>query len=141
MGEFGRVFAGFEPPEPVIIEAPETPTVPVSADVAVFLIDADTDTPIYEIIAGEEFSFDMSTYDNVNLMVATEVAGVESVKLSLDGGAARTESATPFAVFGDDGQGDFFDGIDLAEGLHTISISAYSADGAKGELLLSLIHI
>ena len=120
---------------PVDVEEPETPPVPVSSDVAVFLIDADTDTPIYEIVAGEEFSFDMSSYDNVNLMVATEVAGVESVKLSLDGGYARTESAAPFAVFGDNGRGDFFDGVDLAEGLHTISISAYSADGAKGELL------
>ncbi len=123
--------------EPEVPEEPETPVEEpeTSEELSVFLIDADTDTPIYEIAAGEEFAFDKSAYENVNLMVASSFEGIESVKLSLDGGASRTESAAPFAVFGDDGQGDFFDGVDLAEGAHTLSISAYSADGGRGELL------
>ncbi|MEM9430977.1 MAG: calcium-binding protein [Pseudomonadota bacterium] len=61
------------------------------------------------------------------------VEGVESAVFYLDGTKYRTENVVPYALFGDK-EGNFRAG-DLGNGTHTVTVSYYSEDRGKGELL------
>lgn len=64
---------------------------------------------------------------------ADATAGIESVKLELEGVGSRVESVAPYALFGDRG-GDFA-GEALAPGEYALTLTAYGEDGGKGAAL------
>ena len=104
----------------------------------VYLVDTATDVTLKEVAPDATYRFTQALLDVMGLY--TEVPSghplegqVQRVVLSLDGGAMRTESATPYALFGDR-SGEFFPGSMLA-GAHTLTIKLYSAKSAQGTLL------
>lgn len=118
------------PPSP-----PPVPPSPPAEDVKVnlWIIDADTDKRIEKITMGEDF--DLARLKNGNFSIEAEVTGgpAGSVKLQFDDGQARTESAAPYALFGDVGT-DFW-GETLSEGPHQVKVEVYADKSGKGALL------
>ncbi|MBX2853947.1 MAG: DUF5060 domain-containing protein [Rhodobacteraceae bacterium] len=138
-------------PDPVVDPVPDTPTPgdpgeppigdgPGDLTATVFLMDSTTDQPIAEAL-GDGAVVDWSQYADKPVNVVVEFSGadagqVSSAVLTLDGGAhTQTESAVPFALFGDVGS-DLSDG-QIGLGAHTLSVQAYTGTGGQGALLKS----
>ena len=69
-------------------------------------------------------------------VVAAARPGVESVRMSLDGGEGRVENIAPYALFGDRGSDLRGGGWSASEGaLHRIEAEHFSADGGRGARL------
>jgi|GEM_PF-4706645 len=129
------VSAGFDGTE---VEEEEPPAeVETEEEFTVFLVNAETDEILTQVTNGQELSFEFGELENVNLAVYSESAELESISLLLNGADKRIENVEPYALFGDDAQGDFHDGIQLGSGEHTLSVNGYTDDKARGELLFS----
>ncbi|MEM1396215.1 MAG: cadherin domain-containing protein, partial [Pseudomonadota bacterium] len=104
------------------------------------LVDTDTDTIITQILDGS--IIDATAVEDRNVsVIATQLAGTDpvgSARLTL-GGQSRTENVEPFALFGDDGHGDFFGGTTLETGAQELGVKAFSEDNAEGTTLEDLI--
>jgi len=95
------------------------------------LINAETDLPIagFETITGD-LTLTLSSLPTANINVRANVNDdVESVKFTLDGDS-RTESAAPYALFGDRG-GNYHDGT-FEIGEHLLTATPYPSTGARG---------
>ncbi|MEL6370544.1 MAG: DUF5060 domain-containing protein [Pseudomonadota bacterium] len=57
-----------------------------------------------------------------------------SVRLSYDG-TSRVENVEPYALFGDDTDGDFFGGTDFGAGNHSVEITVYEGKNGNGSVL------
>lgn len=104
------------------------------------LINADTDQPItrFDPIAnGAVLARSALPTTHLNIRVNTNPAIVGSVRLGLDGKANyRTESAAPYALFGDNSSN--YNAGTLANGTHTLTATPYTlanAGGAAGTAL------
>jgi hypothetical protein len=104
-----------------------------------FLVDADTDEKLIELVDGRVV--DPVLIDERNLTIVAEAnasntaaAEIESVRMTFDDGAlTHVESHEPYAMFGDD-DGDLTGGLDLTE-QHSVTFDFYDADGAQGAQL------
>ncbi len=93
----------------------ETDMMPLSDDMVVSLAD----------ISGQPVTIYATTDDD-------EFTG--SVKLSLNGGKAQLEKHDPYALFGDDTNGDFFDGTDFEPGSYNLSYEVFALDDGTQKL-------
>ena len=102
------------------------------------LVNANTDTDIFTLSEG--LTIDAATVQGIplNIRANTNPAIVGSVFLSLTGpvGNSRTESAAPYALFGDTG-GNYTGNL-LSDGNYTMNATAYSGSGLSGTNLGSL---
>lgn len=97
----------------------------------VFLVNADDDSDVSTLSDG--MVINLSTLETTNLNVrATTQNGVGSVGFELTGATVRSqsESAAPYALFGDD-SGDYRPG-QFAAGQHTLVVTPYSEPGLAG---------
>ena len=127
-------------PEPAPEPNPEPvpgPT-PVPGDLTVSLVDTDADTEVAALADGDSLAAALLDGKRLTLAVGAEDLGIEgavgSVRLTFTGGGetvTRTESAEPYALFGDR-NGDFFGGRELAAGDYTLRIEAFSGAGGSG---------
>ena len=96
------------------------------------LIDADDNVVIQSLEQGDVI--DISTLPTMNLSIqAVTTEDVESVRLELTGekAAGRTESADPYALFGDNSGN--YRGMPFPLGEYQISATPYSGNGLKGD--------
>ncbi len=111
------------------------PVPPVPADGAfeLYLINADTDENLGQIVDGV---IDVSELNGAAFSFEARLTGGEtagSVRFVLSTGQARTENAAPYALFGDRGP-DFLGGA-LPQNDFTTTLTAYSGAGASGSVV------
>ena len=87
-------------------------------------------------------TLDISSYGQNWFSIRADVSDgrtARSVRLELTGPvtAARTENDLPFALKGDDGEGDYY-GVKLANGDYRVTATAHTRPNANGEALPSL---
>ncbi|MEO1238506.1 MAG: cadherin-like domain-containing protein, partial [Pseudomonadota bacterium] len=102
------------------------------SDFRLLLVKADSDEVVGEIVNG---LLDPSLLDGEDFNIAVEylAGGEESLRLQLGDGPIQTESAQPYALFGDS-RGDFF-GEPAPTGPFDLTIQAFSQNGGNGTLL------
>jgi len=92
------------------------------------LINADTDTDIRQLSDGNV----ITDTGNLNIRANTVPGTVGSVVFSYDGNPEyRIENVAPYALEGDDPQGDYADWIPTP-GLHSLTATPYTGTGAGG---------
>lgn len=133
-----------EPPVVVVID-PETDLEPDSNNqkpdsqlLDIQLIDSSTDKVLVDLHQGAKLSSDDFSGRKITLSaeaIDSSIANIGSVKLELDGKYVKIENVAPYALFGDNGKGNFFGGAQLADGNHTITLTTYSGKNGKGSVL------
>lgn len=105
-------------PEPVVSE--------------LILVDADTDQDILTLSEGMQININDLPTTNLDIRAITE--NTASVRMELSGALSQgqTENFMPFALFGDDPQGDF-NGGQFVIGDYNISVRPFAASGLGGE--------
>lgn len=97
------------------------------------LVNADTDQVISgysNITASQTISLAGLPTRNLAIRINTD-SGTQSVKITF-AGTTKTESIRPFAVFGDNGRGDYYAWRPAAGATYALSATAYSGAGATG---------
>jgi len=131
-----RVLTVTQDVQVTVTDVDETST----SGIEVFLINAETDQVISEIINGG--TIDLDGLDSENLAIYAEVpngspffGNTGSVRLDFENGqVVRTESGAPYALFGDR-NGDFFGGFDGQDQTYQIDFDIFSGSGGGGTLL------
>jgi len=145
-----------EPEPEVVVEAPVVVVDPVptpepemdlardsspmssgSSLIDISLVDTKTDSTVISLQDGMKLS--SSDINGQKLTISAEAidantADIGSMKLVM-GGYSRIENVEPYALFGDNGKGNFFGGKELSEGTHTATLTAYSGKQGKGSIL------
>jgi hypothetical protein len=130
----------------VVTEPAPTPvseiTAPVSETTApstggatsITLVDAHTEKDVLNVTDGSTLSFSALGTKKLNFRANFDPATVANVKFELTGAASHryTDGAAPFALFGDDGKGNYYYGQILPTGSYTLKATPYSASGAAG---------
>ncbi|KJD34905.1 hypothetical protein PW52_12405 [Tamlana sedimentorum] len=116
----------------------ETFTTTTNAEVYFTLeqIDASTNTVLNTITSGYSAPVEHFTDFNVNAIPSSN-NNVASVSFNLTGGDThnQSENVAPYALYGDDGQGNYTAGKNLTEGDYTLLVTAWSATYASGTKL------
>ncbi len=124
------------PADPV--DPPADPVNPPqdNADFATFyIVDTNTDQIISEVKSGDTIDAALVSGRKISMIaVPDDSSQVESVKMSLNGGAVQTENNAPYALFGDR-DGDYIKGIVLSEGQQTLSLEFFSGNKGSGTKL------
>ncbi|WP_175574454.1 HYR domain-containing protein [Algoriphagus marinus] len=96
------------------------------------LVNSRTNQDLFEIIEGMEIDADLIEGLKLNIRAEADPNSVGSVFLRLTGArnVSRTESAAPYAIFGDV-NGNYFDG-DLVKGNYVMFAVPYSLSGRRG---------
>ena len=110
------------------------PTPPATDDLGLMLsvIDADTDAALSFIKDGDIITIDDMSMA-LNFAATTELDGIGSMKISLDGGPAIIENVAPYAAFGNVGAD--FNGQQLPVGNHSLTFEVFDGPGGNGALL------
>ncbi|MEM6974497.1 MAG: LamG-like jellyroll fold domain-containing protein [Pseudomonadota bacterium] len=133
-------------PIPPVAEdpTPPAPTPPSGGDdegghfskyLAIALYDTESDTLIGEITPGGSFSASELAGRSLAVVAvaAPDAPDFESVRFEHDG-QRQTESIAPYAQFGDR-NGDLRDGTSFDIGSHDMTLTVYSGDFGRGEVL------
>ena len=108
--------------------------VPVGQQVSSFtLVNADTDLDLQPLTNGAVLNLATLPTRNLNIRANTGPTPVGSVRLILSGTVAhtQTESVAPYALFGDNGLGDYSPWVP-AVGSYTLTARPYTGGGATG---------
>jgi len=132
------VEAPVEPAPVVEVAVPDsTPATSASNLLDVFVAYTDTDKTISQI--GSNSSIDSSLTEGRSLTIYATSSGngadIGSVKLIVDGVGSKMENIEPYALFGDNGKGDFFGGKALPEGSYTAELIVFSGRNGTGDVL------
>lgn len=121
--------------EPVVSPTP-TPTEPVTSTssqiTSITLVNAGTEKDLMKLTSGATLSYSALGTKKFNFR-ADLGSSVGSVKFALSGAKSHTyiDNASPFAMFGDDGNGNYYYGnLTLPVGSYTLTATPYS--GTKG---------
>nr|WP_304608466.1 malectin domain-containing carbohydrate-binding protein [Pontibacter anaerobius] len=97
------------------------------------LVNADTDQDIQTLSNGATLDLTSLPTKNLNIRANTNPATVGSVVMELTGAETKavTESAMPYALYGDDNNGGYYGWTPVA-GNYTIKGTPYSASGGTG---------
>ncbi|MDX2302308.1 MAG: hypothetical protein NW226_05880 [Microscillaceae bacterium] len=101
------------------------------------LVNPDTDKALKNILAGENtVDIYQSKLNNFNIWVSGTPQGTKSVEMIMTGTTtfSKTENTAPYALFGDDGKGDFFGKIADRQKFF-FTVRAYSGINRTGALL------
>ncbi|MEM1265875.1 MAG: hypothetical protein AAGI50_07655 [Pseudomonadota bacterium] len=114
--------------------APTPPAPPSDGETfSVYLADAETDTIITELVDGS--TVDISAYAGTDLTIIAEgEAGISSMRFQTSDGFTQVENVVPYALFGDRGGDLFSPSEEDALGNTTVSLTAYSGEGASGSI-------
>ncbi|PVY35206.1 hypothetical protein C8E01_1372, partial [Pontibacter virosus] len=113
--------------------ATTTPVVNNNA-VSLTLIDANSDKDLAQLTDGSTLSFSALGTKKFNFRANFDQSTVANVKFELVGakGHSSTDKAAPFALFGDDGRGNYYYNQILPTGSYTLKATPYSASGVAG---------
>jgi hypothetical protein len=100
------------------------------AVVSFTLMNADTDQPLFQVTDGMVLNLDVLP-PNLNVRADTVPPQVGSVGYEYNGDIGRTENIAPYSLGGDDGTGDFV-AMDLPEGEHVVTATAYEGENGSG---------
>jgi len=111
------------------------------AAVNVFLVNTKTDEVIGSLSNGDVFQFadlegqKLSIFADVD--PSSDLAGqVGSVSLDFEAGEiTKIENFAPYALFGDNGKGNFFGGVELDTGEYELALELFSGKAGKGNVL------
>ena len=106
-----------------------------------FIFNKSTDELVTPLEDGD--ALDLSLFEGYEATIVAFVNGssdlagsVGSIKMNFqDGLINRTETASPYALFGDNGAGNFYGGIELVEGSYTLELDLFSGPRGQGSLL------
>jgi uncharacterized protein YaiE (UPF0345 family) len=116
-----------------IVTVVVNPAPPAGQSVVSFtLINATTDADLLTITNGAVLNIAALGTNNLNIRANTNSAPVGSVSFTLTGAAAssRTETAAPYALFGDN-SGDYTNWA-LAVGSYTLTVTPHTGSGGSG---------
>ncbi|WP_299701334.1 polysaccharide lyase [uncultured Pontibacter sp.] len=101
---------------------------------SVTLIDANADKDLFQLTDGSTVSFSAMGTKKLNFRANFDPATTANVKFELTGakGHSSTDGAAPFALFGDNGNGNYYYNQILPAGSYTLKATPYSASGAAG---------
>jgi hypothetical protein len=107
-----------------------TPTVGVTG---FNLINASTEQPIQQLVSGAVLNLATLPSQKLNIQTVTNPASVGSVEMVLSGAVSRTfvDGYVPYAVFGDDKQGNYYSWTP-ALGNYTLTATTYSGKNGTG---------
>ena len=96
-----------------------------------YLVDTITEETLLQIQPGDVIDFSLLEDRTVGLYVMANVdLDIDHVKLSLNDGTEAVEKFSPYALFGDDTQGDFFTGQIFENGNYSLEATYVSGDGS-----------
>lgn len=112
-----------------------SPSPTPSGDFTFELINGKLNKAVRSLNDGDEINPNSLGLTHYSVLVSGYPSGTQSInfKLVAPESASSTRSSTPYALFGTNG--DKFPGDDVDLGTYTLTVKAYSADGAKGNLL------
>ena len=111
------------------VPEPEAPTAVLT------LVDARTDEMLFDLGASTVIDASSVAGRDLSMAARTEVSGVASARMLLDGATEAVENVAPYALFGDR-SGDFAGGLTLRDGDRaTLAAELYGAAGARGASL------
>jgi Right handed beta helix region len=102
-----------------------------NAVVSATLVDADTNLDILQLESGMTLDFSMLPTHNLSVRANTEPSHTGSVAFDLDG-ITHVENILPYAIAGDDIQGDYNPWTPEA-GSHSLVMTPYSGPAATGQ--------
>lgn len=111
-----------------------TPAASASLQVVSFtLVNADTEQPIQTLKSGDTLNLFTLPTQNLNIRANTNPSVIGSVVFNLSGAQSKnvTESKVPYALFGDDNNGNYY-AWTPAIGNYTLKATPYSASGGTG---------
>ena len=109
-------------------------------DLNIFLLDSDSDEIVATLTDGVSINIEDLTERELTIYAEAVSGGtldglIGSVRLDFDNGqVVRTESAAPYALFGDNGS-NFFGGLSLDDGTYQIDFDVFSGGGGSGNLI------
>mmetsp|Transcript_2568 Transcript_2568/g.8611 ORF Transcript_2568/g.8611 Transcript_2568/m.8611 type:complete len:1123 (-) Transcript_2568:414-3782(-) len=112
-----------------------TTTPPLNAVVSEFiLINGRTDREVATFSRDGVVLYDGSHFDPsaANVVAVTTGDGVGSVIFDLEDTTRRTENVAPYALFGDDGRGDFYAGSLAVGESYTLTATPFTGSGGSG---------
>jgi hypothetical protein len=113
-----------------------TTTTPAQSIVSFKLVDATTEKDVLTITNGQTISLRSLNLSGVNIRAVASTTEVGSVKFQLSGKQSKTytDNKAPFALHGDDENGNFFYGNwnPPALGTYTLKATPYTSDNASG---------
>jgi len=131
--------------EPVVVAEPETDLEPDSNSpgpavkmIDIKLINTATDNAVASIYQGAKLSNEDISGNKLTISAEAldpSSTNIGSMKLELDGRYTKVENTAPYALFGDNGKGNFFSGKMLDDGMHFATLTAYSGKNGKGSVL------
>ncbi|MGV3641164.1 MAG: heparin lyase I family protein [Adhaeribacter sp.] len=120
-----------EPTAPVTTEptAPVT-TEPTTSGMKLTFINAEVDKEVKELTNGSSLS--LAALGSKKVSIRAYPTSAASVKFALTGSKNYTyiDNASPFAIFGDNGKGNYYYGTYIPVGSYTLTVTPYS--GTKG---------
>jgi len=127
-GSTGEGDATGSDPDPIDITVP--------TDIKFYLVDADSDVIIKEIVNGEQINLaDMPT-DNLTIIAVAIDGNGQSIVFDLDGQLGyRIENYAPYAI-SENINGDFYS-AGLESGSHTLTANIFSENNGEGDLLIA----
>ncbi len=100
------------------------------------LVNSATDSDVMTITNGQTISLSALKLENANIRAITSTTTVGSVKFELSGKQSKTytDNKAPFALHGDNENGNFYYGnwAPPALGTYTLKATPYTSDGASG---------
>ena len=114
---------------------PPPPPPPPADEIELYLINADTDENLGQIVNGE---IDSSRLNGAQYSLEARLPNGEtagSVTFALSTGQSRTENAAPYALFGDSNGGTNFRGGALPQDSFSATVTAYEQTGAGGAVI------
>ncbi|MBX0332359.1 polysaccharide lyase [Pontibacter sp. HSC-14F20] len=125
-------------PTPSPSPSPETNpigSVPATGAHSVILVDAGTEKDVMTVKNGATLSFSELRTRKFNFRSNVDPTTVGSVKFELKGAMNRTytDNAAPYALFGDDGRGNYYFGnTAMSTGSYTLTVTPYSGSNGSG---------
>ncbi|MEO1774044.1 MAG: cadherin-like domain-containing protein [Pseudomonadota bacterium] len=111
------------------------PEIPSSGDFEFALVDVDTGEVVTSFADGEVIVSEMVEGRELTIVVTPESDGIQSVAIDAGDLGERVESVVPYALFGDNKNGDLHGGMTLGNGEYTVSATGYSKNGARGDVV------
>src|SRR4051794_22300969 len=94
--------------------------------VSLTLINADNNAVVKTLSDGLDIDLSQTPITNYSIDAKSNLAAASARMTEVESGSTRVESVKPFALFGDNGSGDYY-GQKLSAGTHTIKVDFYSA--------------
>ncbi|MHC2993575.1 hypothetical protein OB13_19065, partial [Pontibacter sp. HJ8] len=102
---------------------------------SVILVDAHTEKDVMTVTNGATLSFSALGTKKFNFRSNVDPSGVGSLKFDLKGAKNHTytDNAAPFALYGDDGNGNYYFGNQIMPtGSYTLTVTPYSGSNGSG---------